>query len=416
MNASHSISTNPVCIGQGTKFELERTKQRDRETRILAVMLHNLTTNEPEVQVLKYTFTNLGPKTIIEKLRLLQLHIKKNPNQYAFFLGACAFFIALGKIAQIASRYIIKSYESLYQQILKGQLTYASGPRIWQVVGMDYYYNKLSGAYFGLGFLLAFPAFIVGITGLAVLSDLIYSLNSVLTDPYQLTTAIETRTLHSIPIDEYRNHQDDQKLLEDQFSGESVNPQWAHAPRFIKVGNMLYTLNGFFAGVLRKPLDNGVIQNPELDLPLSKEDHTHLMRSLSHLFAIDEDQIHKYWDPYYCDSRKCLPSFASQIAAFPQETKETDTENLLIRDDLKRRIRNWDSCNFQQQENLITFIRPTLFLDKRMINFLRELPDSVLDLSLKNTESDSFTLRSILEKAQERVRTFTAYLPRREQA
>jgi hypothetical protein len=416
MNAPRSISTTPVFIGQGTKSELEHKKQLDKETRILAVMLHNLTTNEPKVQVLKYTFTNIGPKTIIEKLRVMWVHINEHPNQYAFLLGTCAFFIILGKVAQIASRYIIKSYESLYQKILKGQLTYASGPRIWQVVRMDYYHNKLSEAYFALIFSLAFPVLIVGIFGLAVLSDLIFSLNSLLTGSYQLTTTLKTKTLNSIPIDDYRNNHDDQELLLDQFTGETIKPEWAHAPRFIKVGKMVYTLNGFFVGILRKPLVNGVIQNPELvNTPLSQEDHTHLMRSLSDLFGIDEDQIHQYWDPYYCDPRKCDPDFARGVAALPLAIQQANIEESLFRDDLRQRIANWDSYSREAQDYLATFIRPLLFLDKRTINFLKEVPDRFLDNDLFNHEKESFTLRSILEKAQERVKTFTAYLPTRDE-
>jgi hypothetical protein len=415
MNAPHSISTTPVFIGQGTKSELEHKKQLDKETRILAVMLHNLTTNEPKVQVLKYTFTPIGTQTIIEKLRLMWFHINEHPNQYAFFLGVCTFFIVLGKVAQIASRYIIKSYDSVYQQILKGQLTYASGPRIWQVVRMDYYHNKLSEAYFTLIFSLAFPALIVGTFGFAVLSDLIFSLNSLLTGSHQLTTTIETKTLNSIPIDEYRNNRDDQGLLEDPLTGEGINPKWAHAPRFIKVGKMLYTLKGFFIGILRKPLDNGVLLNPILlNTPLSLEDHNHLMRSLSDLFGIDEDQIHQYWDPYYRDPRKCEPDFARRVAALPQATQQATIEESLFRVDLKNRIAHWASYSQEQQDHLATYIRPLLFLDKRTINFLKTVPDRFLDTRLFNTDSDSFTLRETLKDAEERVRTFIKYLPARD--
>jgi hypothetical protein len=56
---------------------------------------------------------------------------------------------------------------------------------------------------------------------------------------------------------------------------------------------------------------------------------------------------------------------------------------------------DWKSYQPYQQAEIRRQIKNDYFVSLRLQNFLRELPDSVLDLEIKGSEQDTFTLRML---------------------
>jgi hypothetical protein len=394
MNATLPASQNPTLLGTGLKTSLETVMRADENQRIQAIMIHNLTVNSPTVKTYTYTYTYtpLYPsKTITEKLQLLWVHINNHPNDYSALLGICLFFIALAKVTQIASRYIISSLDPLYNNILNKRLIYtAFGYSTGRFVEMDYYYNKLLDRSVPLAVCVGILALIATGIGIHLLLHLSASFENLSKDPCKLTLHEEM-----LPLTQTES--------EDFLPISNIKDEWTQAPRFLQVGGHLYTLQDFFANVLKNPLVNGLIIDPKTGFTLSKEDSDRLFKQLSYLFGLNETQIREYWDPYYSDPRKSEINIIRASQALPGEAQPAFIENILLEHDLQLRIDGYVYLDERIKANFREFVGPFLFLHKRITNFLRKLPVSVLRQELKNNESEKFTLESILNKSIDKL-------------
>lgn len=388
MNAALPASQNPTLLGTGLRTSLEKAMRDDQNQRIQAITIYNLTTNTPTVKTFTYTLTPIhSSKTITEKLQLLWVHINNHPNDYSAVLGICLFFIALAKVTQIASRYIISSLEPLYNDILNKRLVYTSfGYSTGRFVEMDYYYNKLLDRCAPLAVCVGILTLIATGIGIHLLLDLSASLVKLSKDPCKLTVNEQL-----LPLT--------QTGSEALLAISNIKSQWAQAPRFLQVGGHLYTLQDFLTNVLKNPLVNGLIIDPKTGFTLSQEDSDRLFKQLSYLFGVDVDQIREYWDPYYSDPRKSDYQLKILTLSVSEKSRPALIQHVLLENDLTRRIEGYTSFNKETKERIRESAGPLIFLHKRIRNFLRNLPEPVLKQELKNTESAIFTLGSILDES-----------------
>ncbi len=372
-------TTETIYISVGSKNDLVQRRGIHKFKDMDRIVKNNLTTNEPYCKTLHYEIKPLSASTLASKCRLLlKVHAKQNPRIYTEAI--LSIFIMTGVIAitiigsRVLSSHIVTSsyFTKLYDDIIHERLKYVSSGRL---VGLERYYEDvftILGTYF---FIMALPVLGTIRYSFDTVTNLKKSFLEFFNDPHVLIRQEESKD-SSYPLndeDELANSYDD-FFVQDPILMSDIKKEWMHAPRFIKIGKILYSLDTALQFLFQNPLENGSIKSLTGNWSLTTEDQEKLITDLSQLFMIEKDDILKYWDPYFCDWDKVLSGNCP----------------------------NWIDLNQQQKASVKQQIRNDLFANLRLLNFLKEFDEAVLNTSIKlnDNEDGSFTLKDLQTELQ----------------
>lgn len=392
---------NLVC----TRNYLTARIKTHQMTQMDRIVHQNLTTNEPYCKTLHYEIKPLSASTLKEKCYLLYLHAKENPWLYKDVIKSIVLMTGVIAITIIGARllgsHIATStyFKKLYDDIINHRLIYVRSGRL---VGLERYNEEVFQIWLGY----------FSITTLAGLGTIRYSYNTLtyliesllkfLNDSNELTCQEQLKD-SSYPLndgDELANSSDE-FFVQDPILMSDIKKDWMHAPRFIKIGKTLYSLNTALQFLFQKPLENGSIKSLTGNWSLTTEDQEKLITDLSQLFMIKKEYIIKYWDPYFCDWDK-LSCKDPRLENASEDEKNQIFQEIFLERDLSRMFPNWVDLNQQERASAKQQIRNDLFANLRLLNFLKEFDESVLETSIKLNDDDSFTLKDLQTELKEK--------------
>jgi hypothetical protein len=405
-----SVSLQPqfVHVAIGSQSNLQVLKEREERTKVKQLVVTNLTTNEPQFATLRWELKSLPNASLKEKISLLLQHPTLETEAYRKVLKAIACLAAVYVVSVIASRLTQWYLANLHDDILNHRLVYFNRPH--EVVGLKYYDAKATEMW-GWLYLLT------GLSGLGAvfmvadsLKELAPSLKDFLQHPSRLGYYIEPKE-PSFPhsdLSELANEIVDTEVR-DPITLDGLKSEWIRAPRFIKIGRYLFSLDSLLPRLFFKPLMEGRIAHPLENRPLSSEELENLTTDLSQLFLIDRSEVKKFWDPYYCDWRKVTHTDDLRVVNANKEERDQILQDILLENDLARLIHDWESLRVDQKAFIKDQLRNEIFASRRLWNFLDLLPDNALQTPIKKNDNDSFTLQTLVNN--ERQRKFTYNVP-----
>jgi hypothetical protein len=392
-----SIQSQPFHLATGSRTSLEAPKKHDELSRIGEVVAANLSTNEPKVAVLKYEIHSLPNKNLKGKIDLLRLHATHETETYRNVLMAIAGLATVCVASMILSRFNKWYLEKLLDDISNHRLVYLNDP--YKFVGLDFYKERaflLWGSYYILagGFGLS--------TGYHLFNQLRKLMMS-LKNFAQLSYSIELKELsnpNGKPSDLANAIKDSQIL--DPISYEGFKSEWMQAPRFIKIGRHLFSLDTLLPALFQKPLDHGKIQHPLMNTCLSEDEQKKLIADLSQLFQIDESEITKFWDPY-CG--KCIIAINHYPvpSGISKEEKIKYRNSFLLAKHCEKKIPEWNTLPLGTLAGINTQFQKQIFALKRLKRFLKALPEKALNTPIQKTDTESFTLQQLLDSTKKEL-------------
>jgi hypothetical protein len=191
-------------------------------------------------------------------------------------------------------------------------------------------------------------------------------------------------------------------LIEDPISLDGIKNEWSHAPRFIKIGPYLFSLDSILKQLFFKPVNQEDISHPIENRLLSTQEQEKLITDLSQLFCLDRTEIIKYWDPYFCDERKLSYLLDPQIIDKSALEKNEIFQDIFLENDLSELIPNWQNFSIAQKASIKSQIRDDFFASQRLQKFLKQFSDEILDIEIKKNDNEFFTLRSMLNSEHQR--------------
>lgn len=403
--SSYSV---PVTICPLASINAETTK--DRLDRVDQLRIANLTRNEPGTFSLNYKSLPLPSKSWKEKIfllneyfsRNLDLH-KKSGKALLKFIAVFSLVLAVGAIVHpILNRFLA----NLKQDILLGRLQYTKPP--YDRVGMDYYY-LVKASYFVV--LSAFACMGLAVPAIDLYCNangLTRSLLEFYKDPTRLICEVALSEEKS-SIENFSNEKLNGKVVDPISSGE-IKEEWINAPRFIKIGTYVYSLDTLIRRFFTRSLgENKQIQNPLGNWSITPEQQEKLRKDLCDLLFLDPKDLEKYWDPYFCDLRKpyrTLGNHPRLVAAVTEEERRAVMQDILFEEDLSSMVPNWNDYNPSQQASIKRQIAPDYFADCRIIRFLSEFDKEVLAFDIKLNDTESFKLQDLLNESKNRSYNF----------
>lgn len=384
---------------------------QDRDQRIEAILIKNLTTNDPLVNtILDRQVVCLPKVTVWDKIALFKTHLGTHYQGYKDVLVSIAIIAVTSVVSVLIARYISGSLDLLYAQILRGEVTFVQDGYRWTGTVFNYYETA-----FGYWFLYAMFVGPLALTAIALqISDMSKKIVELkdswlkfYANPTQLVCTSQLLSSSYPLTDQDKLSNDDDRegsCVKDPILLIPIQKGWSHAPRFIKVGQYLCLFHSILKSILRKPLHEGKIYHPIENRLLNESEKEKLITDLTQLLAIEKDQLLKYWDPFYCSLDK-LPFYQhSEILSLEEGSAQRAArlEELVFDEHLERMFGDWKSYQPHQKAGIRYQIKDDYFASLRLQNFLRELPDSVLDLEIKSSEQDTFTLRTLYNQEKKR--------------
>jgi hypothetical protein len=87
----------------------------------------------------------------------------------------------------------------------------------------------------------------------------------------------------------------------------------------------------------------------------------------------------------------------------PMEEKDAVLENLLFNLDLSRMMPGWETFRPDQKGAIKNAIRERFFTTRRLTNILRDSPESIRLLRIRNIEDDGFSIQELLDEQAART-------------
>jgi len=406
----YNIQPQIICLKSGSYEELSNDrafKARDREQRMAGIVLYNLTTNTPQVATVRYEVTRFSNRTLFDKINLIKIHFYQYKDEYIDLAISLAMTFVAVIVAVVAAQYMIHHLAVFKQEIINGMWEFApviGCPELVTLLDYDVYALDMWASYLFMTSFLALPLLIFNTVCILSFAN---SWFNKFQDPAKLECHIELSET-SYPVNDVsqlaNNHSVDTQSPIDPISLNPIHNRWVHAPRFLKIGPYLFTLDSCLQGIYRKALVNQMIQHPvEVGRVLTPQEQEKLITDLSQLLCLDKTEILKYFDPYYISWDKFRLMQDPQYINAPMEEKDAVLENLLFHLDLSRMIPDWETFRPDQKGAIKNAIRERFFTTRRLTNILRESPEIIRLLRIRNAEDDGFSIQELLDEQSART-------------
>lgn len=401
-NSIEEPRPNLTILAVNTPAELDRIQFHDKSDRIASSIVHNLTTNSPRVELIKYAIQPLPKASIREKLRLLSLHAKLNGPMYRTVAKAAAILLTAWLVALIAYRYIVFTLQGLHTDVVQNPQKYEmwlQTPRGLSFLTAENYYHRQATGYLAwYGLLYCVSLLPTGAYFATKITELAASFIKFYRSPHQLTRQIEEKSTIKNLTQLANNKEED--LFIDPISLTGIKVEWIQAPRFIKIGSWAFSLDTVMKRLFSKPLKDGHISHPVENRVLTALEEDNLLTSIHQLFMIDKEGIKNFWDPHYCDFRKVTlkqhferdPRFANALP----EQRPAILQDLLLEYNLSQMISSWRDLQPHQRASIKNQLEEDIHAISRLTRFLDQLPDEVLKQKININDEDSFTLQELI--------------------
>jgi len=397
-NITHTAFFPPISV-IGREAELERK----RVNLVEECVIRNLVTNQLEIFTLNQAEIkrcDFSAFSFMEKMVFFFQHAKQASFLYQEALILGTIFAVATVVSIMAARWIRATLNTTYQNVLANRFIYQG---TLEKVGFEHYYKQwfsLWGSYGLLG--LPIPFFLGG----GFFESLLSIKHSFVDFHHQLSAVTQVQTIKK-DLSKLANDVTEEGFV-DPISLEVIKKEWAQAPRFIKVGNYLLTLNSLLCQLFSKDLTEGQIKHLIENRPLTNEEQEEVVDQLSQLFAIEKEEIVCFFDPYYGDF------FKEEIKKNPQYVNASEHEKpavlleLVFEADLSRQVKKWATLNAQKKAYIKFQLRKDWFASRRITNFLTHLKvrlsENVLEVKNEINETTFFNLMEIFD--EEAKRTF----------
>lgn len=369
-----------IHVAYGTSVELPNSpRKRLMEATLI---LENLRTNESAMLKGQYKIEAITPKSLRKKINLYIQYVKENKNDFKLLLKAISTCSILLGISLASLAFIKFVLPKLHEDILNRRLIYTSN----QLVKMDEYYfqsvmfwlNAIMFAIFGgISACYALDRFQKFKASLVNFGNDFCELKCQLEE-------VETPFPSHVSLCALSNESNDTSIR-DPISFVGIKKEWSHAPRFIKVGNYLFTLESILKQLFLKHLEGKKIIHPcEVGRSLTDDEQEKLTADLSLLFQIPQDEFQKLWDPFIL----------------------TGLDDLILEMELSNSIPEWSKLELRQQRAIKAELRNDIFANHRLIKFIEQLPDEVKKAKIHANDTEFFTFEEMLSEVKQSRLTY----------
>lgn len=365
---------DPIHVAYGTRVELPNCSKKQVIAKIIQA---NLTTNEPMMaQISEYKIESITPKSLKEKIYLHYQYAKENPNDYKSLLKcvvACALSFSLFLASVAFVRYL---FPKAIENILNGRMAVVMQQFRSHIVE-SFVLGSLPAGFLTVGIVKLYEIF-------SHLLQIGTSLAKFGKDPCELNCYLE-QVNTSFPKDEKFStlgNDSDDTFVRDPITLNDIKKEWANAPRFIKVGIYLFSLDSLLKQLFFKPLTNNQVSHPCENRPLTADEQEKLTADLSKLFNIPPNEMLSYWNPYYVSS--------------------IFTEDFMLDFDLLILVPEWTALAAHQKAAIRNQLRGDIYANQRFIKFLYDLSSEVIKTKIYNNDQEFFTFENMLSEEQGR--------------
>lgn len=355
-------------------------------SRVALANLNNTSNNFIELSTKRIT------KPVLNLKENLQIFTKSLRTHGAIVGSICGFIFLALIIAAIgvASFLVIKGDQSQFkQQILDKKWAvyfYNINPKFKRILKVNDYIKFTFDRYLNMddynrivkkqtAALVIYGAIIIG----GFLSTLIGAVIVMSYDLHKLMKQdrivdkieiYEKATDSHLEIEELSNETNDEGFFLDPFSLEPINPVHINYPRYIKLGNHLFTAPSFVKALLSHDLEAGRMKHPLQNRFLTEDEQNEILNKLQSLLGINGNKFLESFNIFNFHQFRSMMNI-EQKAAFDADCLET------YRHLLQAHYRWFRDFTPQQKDDYIAANKARAFAIYRVNNLIHSLDEAI---------------------------------------